>query len=120
MEKRNIYLSPIINKNVTDIREDWLKDADGVVIECEDGGNIDPYTLVSVTPLYTRAGVHLAGGQRHILLKEALKINKRQIAKGQKLIDYLNSRIGKKVFDNAIKLLNGDCPKKCCDWCEGR
>ena len=23
-----------------------------------------------------------------------------------------------KLFNNAIKLLNGDCPKKSCEWCE--
>jgi len=25
-----------------------------------------------------------------------------------------------KIFDKAIKLLNSDCPIKCCEWCEGR
>jgi len=24
------------------------------------------------------------------------------------------------LFKDALKLLNGDCPKKTCDWCEGR
>ena len=23
-----------------------------------------------------------------------------------------------KLFNEAIKLLNGDCPKECCEWCE--
>lgn len=25
-----------------------------------------------------------------------------------------------KIFDKAIKLLNGECPEKTCEWCEGR
>lgn len=25
-----------------------------------------------------------------------------------------------KIFDKAIKLLNGDCPEETCEWCEGR
>ncbi len=25
-----------------------------------------------------------------------------------------------KIFEKAIKLLNGECPDKCCDWCGGR
>ena len=25
-----------------------------------------------------------------------------------------------KLFNKAIKMLNGDCPTKCCEWCEGR
>jgi len=25
-----------------------------------------------------------------------------------------------KLFNKAIKLLNSDCPKESCDWCEGR
>ena len=79
--------------------EDWLKDADGVVIECEEGGDINPHTLVSVTPLYAEGKNGSASGQRDITLKEALKINKKQIAKGDKLIAFLNSRVGKKIFD---------------------
>ena len=27
---------------------------------------------------------------------------------------------GEDLFNNGIKLLNEDCPKKSCDWCEGR
>lgn len=78
--------------------DNWLKDADGVVIECEED-EITPYTLVSITRFYEKSGKHLASGQRSVLLKEAFNIEKRQIVKGQKLIDYLNSRIGKKEFD---------------------
>lgn len=78
--------------------EEWLKDADGVVIECEEE-DITPHTLVSITPFYEKSGKHQAEGQRTILLKEAFKIERRQIVKGQKLIDYLSSRIGKKEFD---------------------
>jgi hypothetical protein len=25
-----------------------------------------------------------------------------------------------KVWKKALKLLNSDCPSKCCEWCEGR
>ena len=25
-----------------------------------------------------------------------------------------------KLFNSAIKLLNGDCPEESCEWCEGR
>ena len=25
-----------------------------------------------------------------------------------------------KIFENAIKLLNEDCPKESCEWCDGR
>ncbi|MBI2451694.1 PD-(D/E)XK nuclease family protein [Candidatus Pacearchaeota archaeon] len=25
-----------------------------------------------------------------------------------------------KIWKKAIELLNGDCPAKCCEWCEGR
>jgi hypothetical protein len=25
-----------------------------------------------------------------------------------------------KIFDKAIKLLNNECPKESCEWCEGR
>lgn len=32
----------------------------------------------------------------------------------------INIKEAEKLFDSAIKLLNGDCPAKCCDWCEGR
>ena len=35
--------------------DDWLKDADGVVIECEED-EITPYTLVSITPFYEKSG----------------------------------------------------------------
>jgi hypothetical protein len=24
------------------------------------------------------------------------------------------------IFEDAIRLLNGDCPKKTCKWCDGR
>ena len=83
-----------MNKEV----EEWLKDADGIVIECEED-NISPNTLVSITPMYVRVGKHSASGQRNVTLEEALKIDKKQIAKGENLISYLNSRIGKKIFD---------------------
>lgn len=78
--------------------EDWLKDADGIVIECEED-DINPHTLVSVTPTYMEGTKSSGGGQRIMTLQEALKINKKQIAKGDKFIAYLNSWIGKKIFD---------------------
>ena len=31
-----------------------------------------------------------------------------------------NTKDGEDLFNNAIKLLNGDCPKKSCEWCEGK
>jgi len=82
-------------------KDDWLNGADGIVIECEED-NITPYTLISVTPLYLK-GVKIpkgSEGQRTMMLKEALKINKRLVVKNSpKLIDYLQTRIGKDVFD---------------------
>ncbi len=79
--------------------EDWLKDADGVVIECELEEDINPYTLVLVVPLYTQTPENPSNITKSMTLQEALKIDKRQVAKGDKLIAYLNSRIGKKPFD---------------------
>jgi hypothetical protein len=29
-------------------------------------------------------------------------------------------KMAEKVWKNALKLLEGDCPTKCCEWCEGR
>ncbi|MBS3091765.1 hypothetical protein J4217_04955 [Candidatus Pacearchaeota archaeon] len=78
--------------------KDWLKEADAIVIECEEE-EITPYTLVLVSPFNTKTQEHLVNVRREMLLNEALNIPKRQIAKGQKLIDYLSSRIGKKIFD---------------------
>ena len=83
---------------MTETTEDWLKDVDGIVIECEED-NINPYTLVSVTPLYMKGKTGSAKGQRNMTLEEAFKIDKKQIARGVKLLEYLKSRIGKKVFD---------------------
>ena len=81
--------------------EDWLKGADGIVIECEED-DITPYTLISVTPLYIE-GVKIpkgSEGQKTMILKEALKINKRLVVKNSpKLMDYLKTRIGKDIFD---------------------
>jgi hypothetical protein len=31
-----------------------------------------------------------------------------------------NAKKGGQYFKDAIKLLEGDCPKKTCEWCEGR
>lgn len=32
----------------------------------------------------------------------------------------VNVNNAEKIFKSAIKLLNSDCPKKTCEWCEGR
>ena len=32
----------------------------------------------------------------------------------------VNINNAENIFKDAIKLLNGDCPKKSCEWCEGR
>src|SRR3989344_1022198 len=32
----------------------------------------------------------------------------------------VNVKNAEKIFTNALKLLNSDCPKKSCVWCEGR
>jgi len=32
----------------------------------------------------------------------------------------INVKNAENLFKNAIKLLNGDCPKKGCEWCEGK
>lgn len=32
----------------------------------------------------------------------------------------VNVKNAERIFESAIKLLNGDCPPKCCEWCEGR
>ena len=76
--------------------EDWLKEADAIVIECQED-SINEYTLVHVMPFNTKTNELLIDRREEMLLKEALKINKRQIAKGDKLIDYLGSQIGKKI-----------------------
>ena len=31
-----------------------------------------------------------------------------------------NPSNAEKIWKNGLKLLDGDCPTKCCDWCEGR
>ena len=32
----------------------------------------------------------------------------------------VNVKNAQKIFTNALKLLNSDCPKKSCVWCEGK
>jgi len=32
----------------------------------------------------------------------------------------VNISMAEKAWKDALKLLNGDCPKKSCDWCEGK
>lgn len=78
--------------------KDWLNEADAVVIECQED-DINEHTLVNVTPFNTKTQELLINYREEMLLKEALKINKRQIAKGDNLINYLKTKIGKKIFD---------------------
>ena len=78
--------------------EDWLKEADVIVIECQED-EISEFTLVHVMPFNTKTQELLINHRKEMLLKEALKIKKRQIAKGDNLINYLKRRIGKKMFD---------------------
>ncbi len=78
--------------------EDWLKEVDGIVIECEED-DINPHTLVYVAPFYTKTPKNSSNITKSMTLQEALKINKRQIVKGDNLINYLKTRIGKKIFD---------------------
>ena len=32
----------------------------------------------------------------------------------------ININNAEQLFEKALKLLNGDCPDKCCEWCDGR
>lgn len=32
----------------------------------------------------------------------------------------IDIKMAENAWDEALKLLNGPCPKKCCEWCEGR
>ena len=77
--------------------EGWLKQADAIMIECQED-SINEYILVHVMPFNTKTNELLINDRKEMLLKEALDIKKRQIAKGDKLINYLKSRIGKKIF----------------------
>ena len=78
--------------------EDWLKEADAIVIECQED-SINEFTLVQVMPFNTKTNELLINYKKEMILKEAFKIKKRQIVKGDKLIAYLKSRLGKKEFD---------------------
>lgn len=83
-------------------KNEWLDEADAIVIECEEA-NINPHSLASITPFYDKTIPKIKGGQKIMTLKEAFAINKRQIAKGQNLIDYLKTRIGKKgIFEGVL------------------
>lgn len=81
--------------------DNWLKGADGIVMECEED-DITPYTLVLVTPLYTEGtkSPRGSGGQRTMILKEAMKIKGRLVIKNSpKLLEYIQTRMGKGMFD---------------------
>lgn len=78
--------------------KDWLKEADAIIIECDED-DISPHTLVSVSPYNTKTKEWLKFQKESMTLQEALKLDKKQIAHSNKLIEYLNSRIGKKIFD---------------------
>ena len=32
----------------------------------------------------------------------------------------VNVKMAESAWEDALKLLNSDCPTKCCEWCEGR
>ena len=32
----------------------------------------------------------------------------------------INIKNAEEIFKKAIKMLEGDCPEKSCEWCEGR
>jgi len=81
--------------------DNWLKGAEGIVIECEEE-DITPYTLVLVTPLYEKRAKSSkgSGGQRTMMLNEVLKIKGRVVVKNSpKLLEYIQTRIGKEMFD---------------------
>ena len=81
--------------------DDWLKGADGIVIECEED-DITLYSLVLVTPLYTEGAKSPRGngGQRTMTLQEASKIKGRLVVKNSpKLLEYIQTRMGKGMFD---------------------
>lgn len=78
--------------------KNWLKEADAIIIECEED-DINPHTLVSVSPFNTKTNEWLKFEKENMTLQEALKINKKQIVHSNKLIEYLKTRMGKKIFD---------------------
>jgi hypothetical protein len=81
--------------------DNWLKDTEGIVIECEED-EITPYTSILVTPLYKEGVKSPKGsdGQRTMILKEIMKIKGRLIVKNSpKLLEYIQTRMGKEMFD---------------------
>jgi hypothetical protein len=81
--------------------DNWLDGADGIVIECEEE-DITPYTLILVTPLYSKGekSPKGSGGQRTMVLKEAMEIKGKLIVKNSpKLLEYIQTRMGKRMFD---------------------
>lgn len=47
------------------------------------------------------------------LLQMKIKVYKIEMRK-------VNVKNAEKIFKSAIKLLNSDCPKKSCEWCDGK
>jgi len=81
--------------------DNWLKGSDGIVIECDED-EINQYTLILVTPL-CEVGIKSqkrSGGQRTMILKEVMKIKGKLIVKNSpKLLKYIQTRMGKEMFD---------------------
>jgi len=81
--------------------DNWLNGAEGIVIECDEN-DITPYTLVLVTPLYMEGAKSPkgSGGQRTMTLKEVMEIKGKLIIKNSpKLLEYIQTRMGKGMFD---------------------
>ena len=72
--------------------KEWLEKADAIVIECSDE-IINPDSLVDVCPYNTKTKEVLINHQQPMMLKEAEKIKKIQIAKGKNLIGYYKSQL---------------------------
>ena len=76
--------------------KDWIDKSDAIMIECDEDV-IDELSLVFVSPYNTKTKAWPINLKRTMLLKEAEKINKKQIVKGDNLIKYYQSKIDKKI-----------------------
>ena len=74
-------------KNEMEKTEDLKKESDAIMIECDEEV-IDENSLVSISPFNTKTKEWLVNDKKMILLKEAEKIKKKQIVKGNNLIKY--------------------------------
>lgn len=75
--------------------EDWLKKSDAIIIECDDDV-VNEYSLVSISPYNTKTKEWLINSKKEVILKEAEKIKKRQIVKGDNLKKYYQSQLKNK------------------------